>query len=140
MAQNKIKRDIIDIDPPPPNLVATRVDICDKGVTTFAETANVYDSTVYCLPIKENKPPLSISRIYIYLLKWWHIYIYISIYKYTYTYIYIYILLFQTENGKRKPRRFVLIRCPFVHCANGSLWFFRLFMKKQTEVIRLQTY
>ncbi len=32
-----------------------------------------------------------------------------------------------------------LICLPFAHRANGSLSFVRLLMKKQTEVIRLQT-
>jgi hypothetical protein len=40
---------------------------------------------------------------------------------------------------KRKPRLFSLIRLPFAHRANGSLPFVRLLMRKQTEVIRLQT-
>jgi hypothetical protein len=48
-------------------------------------------------------------------------------------------LSFQKENGKRKPRQFFLIRLPFAHHANGSVSFIRLFTKKQTEVIRLQT-
>ncbi len=48
-------------------------------------------------------------------------------------------LPFQKENGKRKPRRFSLIRLQFARRANGSLSFTRLFTKKQTEVIRLQT-
>ncbi len=39
---------------------------------------------------------------------------------------------------ERKPRRFSLIRLPLAHRANGSLLIVR-FMKKQTEVIRLQT-
>jgi hypothetical protein len=51
----------------------------------------------------------------------------------------MYMLLFQTENEKRKPRLFSLNSLPFAHRANGSLSFVRLFMKKQTEVIRLQT-
>jgi hypothetical protein len=42
-------------------------------------------------------------------------------------------------NGKRKPSRFPFIRLPFAHRANGSLSFVRLSMKKQREVIRLQT-
>jgi hypothetical protein len=45
----------------------------------------------------------------------------------------------QTGNGKRKPRRFSLIRLPFCHLVNGSLSFVRLLTRKQTEVIRLQT-
>jgi hypothetical protein len=42
-------------------------------------------------------------------------------------------LLFQTGNGKRKPRRLSLIRLPFAHHANESLSFVRLLMKKQTS-------
>jgi hypothetical protein len=42
-------------------------------------------------------------------------------------------------NGKRKPSRFSLIRLPFVHRTNGSLSFVRWLMKKQTELILLQT-
>jgi hypothetical protein len=34
---------------------------------------------------------------------------------------------------------FLLIRLPFAHRENGSLLFVRLFTKKQTEVIPLQT-
>jgi hypothetical protein len=41
--------------------------------------------------------------------------------------------------GKLKPRRFSIIRWPLAHCANRSLSFVRLLMKKQTEVIYLQT-
>jgi hypothetical protein len=52
---------------------------------------------------------------------------------------YKYVLPFQTEKGKRKPRRFSLFRLPFAHRVNGSLSFVRLFTKKQTEAIRLQT-
>jgi hypothetical protein len=47
-------------------------------------------------------------------------------------------LPFQTESKKRKPRRFSLARLSFAYCANGSLSFVRLFMKKRTEVIHLQ--
>jgi hypothetical protein len=32
----------------------------------------------------------------------------------------------QKENGKRKPRRFSLIRLPFAHRANGSLSYVRM--------------
>jgi hypothetical protein len=45
------------------------------------------------------------------------------------------------SDGKRKPQQFFIIRLPFAHRANGSLFvclFFRLLTKKQTEVIRLQ--
>ncbi len=45
----------------------------------------------------------------------------------------------QTENGKREPRQFSLIRLPFAHRANGSLSFVCLLTKKQMEVIHLQT-
>ncbi len=41
-------------------------------------------------------------------------------YIHLFIYIPIYILPFQTENGKRKPRRFSLILLPFAHRANGS--------------------
>ncbi len=47
-------------------------------------------------------------------------------------------LPFQKAIGKRKPRRFSLIRLPFALCANVSLPFVHLLTKKQTEVIRLQ--
>jgi hypothetical protein len=59
-------------------------------------------------------------------------------YIYIETAIYI-SMLFQTENGKRNPRRFSIIRLPFARRANRCLSFFHLFTKKQTEVIRLQT-
>ncbi len=48
-------------------------------------------------------------------------------------------LPFQTDNGKWKPRRFSFSHLSFALRANGSLLFVRLFMKKQMEVIRLQT-
>ncbi len=48
-------------------------------------------------------------------------------------------LPFQTENEKTEPRRFSLICLPFTLRANGSMSLICLFMKKQTEVIRLQT-
>ncbi len=43
-------------------------------------------------------------------------------------------LLFQTENGRRKPRLFSLIRLSFAHHADGSLSFSRLFTKKYSTV------
>jgi hypothetical protein len=54
-------------------------------------------------------------------------------------YIYIHMLPFQTENGKRKSRRFILSCTPFAHYANGSFSFVRLLAKKQMEVFCLQT-
>jgi hypothetical protein len=57
-------------------------------------------------------------------------YIYISISIYIYAAV---------SNGKRKPRRFSLIRLPFANCANASLSFVCLLTKKQTEFVRLQT-
>jgi hypothetical protein len=52
-------------------------------------------------------------------------------------YAYIYAAV---SNRKRKPGDFSYSFClPFAHRANGSLSFVRLFTKKQTEVIRLQT-
>jgi hypothetical protein len=71
-----------------------------------------------------------------------YIFVYLYLYLYLYVYIYtvhIYMLLFQTENGKRKPRQFSLIHLPFAHHANGSLSFVSLFTMKQMEDIRLQT-
>jgi hypothetical protein len=44
-----------------------------------------------------------------------------------------------TENGKRKPKQFSLIRLPFAPHPNGSWSFVHLLTKKQTEVICLQT-
>jgi hypothetical protein len=49
----------------------------------------------------------------------------------------MYMLPFQTEDEKQKLRRFSLNSLPFAHRANGSLSFVRLFMQKQTEVVRL---
>jgi hypothetical protein len=46
-------------------------------------------------------------------------------------------LPFQMENRKRKLGQFYLIHLPFANCANGSLSFVRLFMKKQMEVVCL---
>jgi hypothetical protein len=48
------------------------------------------------------------------------------------------IIDFSVLNGKRKPRRFSLIRSLFAHRANGSLSFVRLLTEVQMEVIRLQ--
>jgi hypothetical protein len=45
----------------------------------------------------------------------------------------------ETSNRKWKPRQFSLFRLLFATCANGSLLFFGLLTKKQTEVIHLQT-
>jgi hypothetical protein len=50
------------------------------------------------------------------------------------TYFYIYIIYAAVSNGKRKPRRFSLLRLPSAHHANRSLLFVRLLTKKQTEV------
>jgi hypothetical protein len=71
-----------------------------------------------------------ISRVYIY------IYLYIYVYLSTYVYKDIYAAI---SNGKRKPRRFFLILLPLTYRVNGSLSFLRLFTKRQTELIRLQT-
>ncbi len=38
-----------------------------------------------------------------------------------------------SSNGKRKPRRFSLIRLQFPHSANGSFSFVCLFTKKQRK-------
>jgi hypothetical protein len=43
-------------------------------------------------------------------------------------------LPFQTENGKRKPRWFLLTHLPYAHHANGSLSLIRLLTKRQMEV------
>ncbi len=51
----------------------------------------------------------------------------------------MYMLPFLMENGRQKPRRFSFICLSFAHRSNRSLSFVRLFMKKQTEVIRMQT-
>ncbi len=40
---------------------------------------------------------------------------------------------YQTEDGKRKPRRFSIICLPFAHRANGSLSAVHWLMKKKTE-------
>jgi hypothetical protein len=48
-------------------------------------------------------------------------------------------LKFGSFRFKRKPRHFSLIRLLFAHRAFGSLSFVRLFTKKQTEFIYLQT-
>jgi hypothetical protein len=92
--------------------------------------------TVYRLLTKENKLPFPLSIFSKNMLKWKHIftyiyiYMYIYMYIYIYPYIYIYMLLFQTENGRRKPRLFSLIRLSFAHHADGSLSFSHLFTKK----------
>jgi hypothetical protein len=94
--------------------------------------------TIYCLPTKENKLlfPFAAKKqkfaVSVFLLqqtnrslrfRFPYIYIVIVlyiqktelyIYVYTYTvYIFIYILYTSVSNGKRKPRRFSLIRLPF---------------------------
>ncbi len=64
----------------------------------------------------------------------------IYVYNIHILYIYMYLLPFQMEDGKRKPKRFSLIRLPFAHRTNTvSLSFVHLLTKKQTEVVRLQT-
>ncbi len=47
-------------------------------------------------------------------------------------------LLFQTENGKRMPRQFSLIRLPFANRANGSMSFVRLFTKNNLRKISVR--
>ncbi len=73
--------------------------------------------------------------IYKYMQKKKYIYIiFIHIYKYTYIYTEL-----QSENGKRKPRRFSLISLPLVYRTNGSVSFVQFLKKTLTKVIRLQT-
>ncbi len=62
-----------------------------------------------------------------------YIFIPISIYLHT---VYA---VFHTEKRKQKPGRFSLICLLCPHRPKGSLSFVCLRMKKQTEVIRLQT-
>ncbi len=75
--------------------------------------------------------------IYTYMNK--YTFIYLPIYLYISNYNYKYMLLFQMKTGKRKLRWFYLTHLPFAHPANGNLSFIRLFVKKRTEVMRLQT-
>jgi hypothetical protein len=97
--------------------------------------------TIHRLPTKETKPRE--TEVAVFLIVPFSIYtsIYICIYIYIETtahiyciygklnYIYTYMLPLQMEDGKRKPRRFSLIRLPS---------FVRWLMKKQTEVIHLK--
>ncbi len=48
-------------------------------------------------------------------------------------------LSFQTENGKRKPWQFFLIRLPLAHHARVSLLLIHMLTNKRKEVIPLQT-
>jgi hypothetical protein len=64
---------------------------------------------------------------------------YTYIYTHIHTSAYIYILPFLTENRKQKPRCFALIHLWFAHCTTRNLSFIHLLMKKQMEVICLQT-
>jgi hypothetical protein len=64
--------------------------------------------------------------------------IYIDIFISIYNNISIFIYA-TVSNEKWKPRRFSSICLPFAHHENESLLFVRLFTKKHTEVICLQT-
>jgi hypothetical protein len=94
-------------------------------------------TVLYILYIcKGNKRPFSRFRINIYRKRYsiYYIYVYINIYLYMFTCMYAYTCIHihtAVSNGKRKPRRFSLIRLPFAHCRNGSLFFVRLLAKKQ---------
>ncbi len=86
----------------------------------FAGTANLD----YRLSFVGQEKQTSVTRsikinryIYIYI---YTLYLYIYIYIYIHIYFYKYILPFQSENGKKKPRRHSLIRSPFAQRANGS--------------------
>ncbi len=85
--------------------------------------------------------PLVLFSVYIYILKRQHRYIYIYIYLnislYIFIDMYMYIYICWRPNRKQKSRQFSLIHLPFAYHTNGSLWFVRFFMKKQTEVIGL---
>ncbi len=78
--------------------------------------------TVYDLPTKENKLPFSVSCLQLTNGNCRFPYIYPAV-----------------SNGQWKPRQFSFIHLPFAHRAHGSLSFFHLLMKKQIEVIHLQT-
>ncbi len=56
-----------------------------------------------------------------------------------YIYIYLYINVFCHFKWKMEAQAIFQIRLLFAHRADRSLSFVRLFTKKQTEVIRLQT-
>jgi hypothetical protein len=69
--------------------------------------------TVSRLPTKENKLPFlfainkqkfAVSALYIYIYICIYLSIYIYIRKYIFIYIFIHMLLFQREDGKRKPK------------------------------------
>jgi hypothetical protein len=76
--------------------------------------------------------------IHINVLKRQHIYIDIDLYIYIII-VYLHAALLNGKLIKRKSRQFSLIHLPFAHREYGRLSFVRLFTKKQTEVIRLQT-
>jgi hypothetical protein len=67
---------------------------------------------------------------------------YISTYAYIFLYFYNYIYIYvAVSNGKWKTEAQAIFLNPFTVCSSciGKLSFVRLFAKKQTEVIRLQT-
>ncbi len=107
--------------------------VCRSSKTNFRFPISIYrKQTEVC---RFRFPLALFFRIYIFIETTAYIDIHISIYIYIFIslFLYIYMLPFQTENRKRKPRRFSLILLPFAHRANGSLSFFFL-TKKQTEV------
>jgi hypothetical protein len=93
----------------------------------FSVCSKKMEVAVFCLYIEKRQHTYRYIDIYI------EIYILISIYVYLYICIYIFAAV---SNRKRKPRRFSLIRLPFTHRSNEVC---HLFMKKQTQVICLQT-
>jgi hypothetical protein len=105
--------------------------------------------TVYCFPSKEKKLPFSISvcskqtevcRFCFpfaankrkYPCSASSFFMCMCVCEFLCVYIYL-DLLFQIENGKRKPRRFSKIRFPFAHHANRSLSFILSLMEKTNE-------
>jgi hypothetical protein len=74
----------------------------------------------FCLTLAANKRKLPFSEyiyIHIHMLKWQNIFIYIC----------------SCSNGKRKSKRFTLIRLPFAHCANGRFLFVHPFVDEETN-------
>ncbi len=93
-------------------------------VSAYSKQAEV---CYFCFPIAANKrkSPFFVSSVCM------CVYIYLHLYFYLYAAI---------PNRKRKPRQFSLIRLLLTHCANGSLSFVHLLIRKQTQVIiHLQT-
>ncbi len=86
-----------------------------------------------------NKQKLSFSVSLVFPMCVWGVYLCVCIDIYSNINNNFYMLPFQAKDRKQKLRQFSLIRFPFAHWAKVSLSSVRLLIKKQIEVICLQT-